>query len=150
MKKYDIVMSYWNKSEKRMSAYPYSWIDNMANSYQLFGPKPTKKSPRLEDVMFTFLKPFSAGLWALVVAALIATGVCLWAIERNSPRATDYEHSKNWLEATMTSMYLTSSLFVGIGGPSPTTIGGRLQLLALGFSCVIMLAAYTVSGVYPM
>merc|ERR1711981_673475 len=93
--------------------------------------------------MFTFLQPFTNGLWLAIVALSLVSGIVLYAVEYNSTRSQDYAEATHWSQGVAVSVYLAFALFTGTGGHAPATRGGRCLGVAMGFVFVVVLAAYT-------
>ena len=131
--RYDLVMSYWTKSEARMKIYPYTWVEHLSDSYHMVGKHSTVVEVDLLETLYTFLKPFSYDLWLAIIGLLVVQGIILYYVE------TSIEQDKKKITLKK-AIFLTMFLFCGVGGPEPGSGTGRIQLLSLGFTITVILA----------
>ena len=148
VQRYDLVMSYWTKSLTRMNLYPYVWIEHLSDAFEMVALHPQVPEKRLVDTLFNWAYPFSAELWALLVALLVVQGLIMYHLEtecgNTERRPFDYIDKHGNLQTGIAGqtkgIYLFVSMFTGVGGPNPDNIASRLQVLAMGFTCTILLA----------
>jgi len=79
----DVVGQYWlptpERRDKAMFIYPH--ID--ATRY-LVSSEPIDVEPELITTMTTFLEPFEASLWLLIIGSMFVFGSVIWFLEKDS------------------------------------------------------------------
>jgi len=138
----DILGDYSTHTVDRLKSNSF-FTPHLDLSGRMVVPKPMAKVPATTDQMFTFLSPFSGGLWCALMSMLCVYGFGIWCMEKDSRRSEDYIGTRTATAAIATSVYYSLALFTGSGGHTPVTKGGRVLSFCLGFSVVVIIAAYT-------
>lgn len=95
--------------------------------------------------LFSFLKPFNAGLWCLIVVATFVVGISVWLLDRFSP----YGHRNSVNEAEnkifTAEGALVNSINIALGSSSVPAKNWASRLVIFGFLffALIMTSAYT-------
>ena len=138
----DLCMSFWGKTTRRLDNVLFL-PPHIDGTRKLMVKLATPTESSTVDTMFTFLEPFSFGLWMLLLAMVFVYGFVIWWVEKDSRRNEDFLNTNTSSGALFQSMYFSASMFLQFGGHSPTTKGGRMLLAAFGFSNIVIIAAYT-------
>jgi len=64
-------------------------------------------------------------------------------IEFNTSVSNEFDDEPSHVEGAAVSAYMALSMFCSTGGPAPVTSAGRMLMLSMGFSTVILQGAYT-------
>eukprot|EP00961_Rhodomonas_salina_P256576 3467086-Rhodomonas_salina.1 len=96
----------------------------------------------LKDYIASPFRPFSAQLWAIILAFLVFNGVVNFLAD--SPDNTDDFDNPHWMARYMKCQYMSVMSYVSAGaGNSPQTIPSRIATLGFGFFILITLSSYT-------
>ena len=142
VQRYDIVMSYWSKSQARLKTYPYLWVSHLTDSFEMVALQPAIPQRTLASTLFTFLHPFTYELWVVIILLLVVQGVTLYWTDRRFGKTDDgdFEDTHSHLAGQLKGIFLAMSVFCLVGAPNPDTLTGRIQLLFLGFTITVLLA----------
>ncbi|CAF1417594.1 unnamed protein product [Rotaria sp. Silwood1] len=101
-----------------------------------------RKSPDVDIVPFTFMKPFSLRLWLLILCTVILTSILICLIERKNNRILK---KKRIIGLCAMSVWYTFGNLVGYGAGRlhPKTPAGRLLTAGLYILCLVLVASYT-------
>ncbi|CAF0859355.1 unnamed protein product [Rotaria sp. Silwood1] len=101
-----------------------------------------RKSPDVDIVSFTFMKPFSLRLWLLILCTVILTSILICLIERKNNRILK---KKRMIGLCAMSVWYTFGNLVGYGAGRlhPKTPAGRLLTAGLYILCLVLVASYT-------
>jgi hypothetical protein len=133
---YDIIVSRVTASIDRMASgvsFPKGWYDA-----RLIMVGIEQDDSSALDV-WSFAKPFSAGVWALIVVTLGVSGLIYMGLE-----GFDGGSDSQVLEGKpLENVFLASLMFTGHFEYQPTSNGARLLTLSLAFFCLLVASAYT-------
>jgi hypothetical protein len=133
---YDIIVSRVATSIDRMASgvsFPKGWYDARLI---MVGIEQDDSSSL--DV-WSFTKPFSTGVWGLIVATLCVSGLIYMGLE-GFDEGSDSQVLEN---KPFENVFLASLMFTGHFEYQPTSNGARLLTLSLAFFCLLVASAYT-------
>lgn len=127
---YDVAIDWWIETPERLAKgilYPRGWFDA---SLVLVGHKEGTHGDGWASLVFSWARPFSPALWALVVFAWFAAGLVYWLIEDgglggSGRNEKEFQYPKNW-QNLLLSIFNTSLEYAGSKWHHPTTFAGRL------------------------
>jgi len=136
----DLVVGEWYQTLVRTETV-ISFISGEGDASRiLVAPAPSIDDPPFAETLWSFLRPFTAGVWGSIVALTVIWGCVIWFSERF--KHEDYNDDE-WGSMVSFSVYEIASLFVAIGGPQPVTRTGKVLTICLGFTVVVLTASYT-------
>jgi hypothetical protein len=133
---YDISATIWSNSIQRVNegvAFPEGFFDS---SIILVGEQETSTS-KLN--VWSFLEPFTAGVWVMIAVTLVVSGLIYWWMERYNEDSDRQELGKTPTEP----IYMAALSFTGEPTFQPSTDYARLFVLSLAFFCLLVGSAYT-------
>lgn len=119
-----------------VTAFPKGWYDGsiiLAQSLALDADEDKFAS------FWSFLLPFDFGVWMLIIAATIFTGVMYFVLERLNVESDERELEKK----PVTAIFLASLTFTGHFQFCPNTNAARLLSFSWTFWALIITSAYT-------
>lgn len=127
---YDVAIDWWIETPERLAKgifYPRGWFDA---SLVLVGHKDGTHGDGWVGLVFSWARPFSPALWALVVLAWVAAGIVYWLIEDGTldgiaRNDKEFVYPKNW-QNLLLSVFNTSLEYAGAKWHHPQTFAGRL------------------------
>ena len=134
---YDVAVWWWfalHSREALGASFPTGWYDGSIiivakqeseNFFDTFSP-------------FSWSKPFTPGVWALLTLTMIVTGIISVHLD---PQQRNKKTSVN--SSFLSSIYSSSVVFTGHLDLHPSTHTGRLVSFSLSFFAMLMLSAYT-------
>ena len=134
---YDISAALWTNTIDRVNqsiSFPRGWYDS---SIILVGFKPQNQS---ELNVWSFLEPFSAGVWCLILATVIFSGFIYWWMERY-----DEESDEQELDGARPTqnLFYAAIAFTGDNRYEPQTDNARLFVFSMAFFFLLIGSAYT-------
>jgi hypothetical protein len=99
-----------------------------------------------EISLFSFLSPFSTGLWGAIILEILIAGAIFYWMEGPSVQLVENEElelSKGYIAGLVDGIYFSFTVFTGVAHINPKTPGGKLVLLAQGWFVVIIISSYT-------
>ena len=135
---YDLSVDWWAASAERMAlgiAFPESWYDADIIMVQ---KKPTDENNRPFN-LWAWLTPFDAGVWGLIIATIVFSGLVYSGLEILDHRADKRNLGTDIAETT----FLAAVTFTSHFEFHPRTHAARLFTLSLSFWAMLMGAAYT-------
>lgn len=110
--------------------------------FQIVAMKPLVQFPPYIDDLFTWAKPFTPRLWALIAGSLV---LCAFSMELlEGSQGGDFEDCEDFWDRIKVSVYLAT---LGYTGQVPfyeaRSTGGRIYSALLGVSIFIIIALYT-------
>jgi len=133
---YDISANLWLQSVGRLNrgvSFPEGWLDS---SIVLVGEKPKSES---KLSMWSFLEPFSAGVWCLIIATTLLSSLTYWWMEWYNEGSDEQELSKKPAE----NLFFAAISFTGDIRYEPSTNYARLFVFSLAFFYLLIGSAYT-------
>jgi hypothetical protein len=133
---YDILVSRVATSIDRMAngvSFPKGWYDARLI---MVGIEQDDSSSL--DV-WSFTKPFSAGVWGLIGVTLCVSGLIYMGLE-GFDEGSDSQVLEN---KPFENVFIASLMFTGHFEYRPTSNGARLLTLSLAFFCLLVKSAYT-------
>jgi hypothetical protein len=95
-----------------------------------------------------WLKPFSGGLWRVILSSVVFSGIIFVMIEGDHPGSEDFEgraykSGHALFKATEHTIYIAVLTFTGQRSYRPNTIFGKTFALTYQFYCLVVVATYT-------
>merc|ERR1711862_955591 len=133
---YDLALGFWSRTIDRLSSgilYPEPWYDNSLIMFQ------QKQNKKMKFDFFSFLYPFSAGVWLLIAFTIPVTGLLYYFVECLNNRRTN----------TVMDISLRDSFFFTYQGLlchnelKPVSFTSRSILGSLLFLSLVITSSYT-------
>ena len=134
---YDIAAGKWDRSLDRMSreiSFPEGWFDASTIIVESIDNDSSQQFN-----FWSFLLPFTWGVWTLIVITVICSGLMYYLLERMNEDA-DELHLENKPGAAIFYSFITMT---GHYEFRPQTTAARLLTFSLTFFALIIVAAYT-------
>lgn len=110
------------------------------------GPVAKKKTYHLTAYLGQWTRPFTVGVWCLVVMHIFIGGLFLAFLEGKHSSLRDYWRSRTRdgdREAVGKHLYDAMSIFNGVGAFEPATTPGKLWAAGYSFVVLLIIASYT-------
>eukprot|EP01065_Artemidia_motanka_P032123 TRINITY_DN39173_c0_g1_i1.p1 TRINITY_DN39173_c0_g1~~TRINITY_DN39173_c0_g1_i1.p1 ORF type:complete len:656 (+),score=204.20 TRINITY_DN39173_c0_g1_i1:51-1970(+) len=133
---------FWDTDERRAMRVGFSGTVVSEEIYLLTGE--TSGESAWDKLSKTF-KPFSGGLWGLIVGVVFLSALVMAGFEhRRNNEDFHYERYGKFHQSLVKSAYLSLQSFVAAGLYfSPRTASGRLYSLGYGFFLLVVVASFT-------
>jgi ABC-type amino acid transport substrate-binding protein len=133
---YDIVVADLTVTAGRRDVVAFS-TPIFDNAFRLI----VRKKPVVVVDLFSYLKPYTFGLWVVVFAVTIYATVLVFLLERNRNVAL---HNDNMFSSLCMSMWYTLGNLMGYGADfTAVTAAGRLLTVGLYLMSLVLVATYT-------
>eukprot|EP00873_Tetraselmis_striata_P011591 jgi/Tetstr1/431855/TSEL_021345.t1 len=94
--------------------------------------------------MYSWMLPFTWGVWGMIIAIIIVYGGIMFLIEQNSASPDFDSVEEKGLLGLWKSVYLSGITFMGqLAGHFPATAIGRVLMQATAFTAIILSSSYT-------
>ena len=133
---YDVAMGKWDRTASRIAnkiAFPIGWYDSsiiLVQSVQDDGDSLN---------IWSFLLPFEMGVWGLILAAIVVSGLLYFLLERMDTAADEQDLERH----PSAAVYYSFINFTGQNEFQPQTNAARLLTFSMAFWALIIGAAYT-------
>eukprot|EP01006_Ploeotia_vitrea_P056425 TRINITY_DN68099_c2_g2_i3.p1 TRINITY_DN68099_c2_g2~~TRINITY_DN68099_c2_g2_i3.p1 ORF type:complete len:604 (-),score=19.11 TRINITY_DN68099_c2_g2_i3:1281-3092(-) len=140
--------NFWDTADRRLVAD--FTVPILANHWQLVTIVETESKNSLVGAWEHMFKPFSGGMWGMIVVGVLVVCLLLMWMEWN--RSPDFEPAKDGKEGTASaigrhffhSMYMA---FVSVFGAAPvqqaTTAGAKIVIMGFGMFILVLVSSYT-------
>ena len=141
--RYDLVLDWWAQTQQRTAmglTSPYTFLDMSIVPATRLGKS---EGESLTDLMGIAMKPFTTGLWLVVLGCTLVTAFAFIMIEgravADQDRFDDFEAADaSWYSLVGEALYLGFIQLTGAGGYNPGTTLGKL--LFAGYSLFVLFA----------
>ena len=121
-------------ARREVAAFSASIFDN---SLRMIIKKPTS----VEVDLFSFLRPFSEGLWIAILATMVYASILICLLER---RGNEALRTRSLTSVVAMSLWYSIGTIMGYGVDfQVTTASGRLLTVALYILSLVLVATYT-------
>lgn len=134
---YDMAIDWFTRTPERMErgvAFLDPWRDG---TIILVAKKPKPKEPT--PSLWSFMKPFNAGVWGLIVLTVIISAMTNQFIEHMHG---DRDERSLW-QWTSDNLYLSAINFSQNFEYGPTSLGGRIFAVSMTLWALLITATYT-------
>jgi hypothetical protein len=124
---------------RNKTSFPEGWQDGSIIMIEYADPQRKATTPQNNLLYFSFLRPFEGSVWWLILATVIASGLVFYLLEKMNMASDE----RMLGDAPATAVFYAALTFTGHLEFQPQTHAARLLTFSLGFSALIVGAAYT-------
>eukprot|EP00435_Cladocopium_sp_Y103_P046194 s1236_g13.t1 len=136
-----VTFAHWTITPERMAFGAYSPYGFLDAGFMMVVMPPEVKNFTLNEV-FSFLAPFTPGVWISFIGLTVLTGLAFQCLEA-SKNIDDYPDGSSRLRNSPSSILKSAGHVTGAGGFKPKTFAGKILVTSWTWSVLLILSAYT-------